>query len=225
MTKVKIFLVDDHMVVRAGLKALVTAQADMDVIGEAGDGETAWHAVQDCRPNVVIMDISMPTLNGIQTTERIKQDCPEVKVLVLSVHDDTSYLRQLLAVGASGYILKHTAADALIQAIRTVAVGGLYLEPSLAEHVVSRYVRRPTAVTELLGAKLSEREHEVVRRVVQGYSNKDIAMQLILSVKTVETYRSRALEKLGLTSRSALVRYALEQGWFAHGMIGDINGN
>jgi DNA-binding NarL/FixJ family response regulator len=213
MGTIKIFLVDDHMVVRAGLKTLITAQPDMAVVGEAGDGTEVWQRVQDCRPDVVIMDISMPGLNGIQATERLKQVCPEVKVLVLSVHDDTSYLRQMLTVGASGYILKHTAADALIQAIRIVAAGGLYLEPSLADHVVGRYVRRPAAVTELLGAELSEREREVVQRVVQGYSNKEIATQLTLSVKTVETYRARALEKLGLTSRAALVRYAIERGW------------
>ncbi len=213
MGTITVFLVDDHMVVREGLKTLINAQADMTVIGEAGDGETAWQEIQICRPDVVIMDISMPGVNGIQATERLKQSSPEVKVLVLSVHDDTSYLRQMLAVGAAGYILKHTAADALIQAIRIVAAGGLYLEPSLAEHVVGRYVRRPAVVTELLGAELSEREREVVQRVVQGYSNKDIASQLNLSVKTVETYRARALEKLGLTSRAALVRYALERGW------------
>jgi two-component system, NarL family, response regulator NreC len=213
MGTITVFLVDDHMVVREGLKTLINAQADMNVIGEAGDGETAWHEIQICRPDVVIMDISMPGVNGIEATERLKQSSPEVKVLVLSVHDDTSYLRQMLAVGAAGYILKHTAADALIQAIRIVAAGGLYLEPSLAEHVVGRYVRRPAVVTELLGAELSEREREVVQRVVQGYSNKDIASQLNLSVKTVETYRARALEKLGLTSRAALVRYALERGW------------
>ena len=201
------------MVVREGLKTLISAQPDMSVVGEAGNGEAALQQIEDCRPDVVIMDISMPELNGIQTTERLKQRCPAVKVLVLSVHDDTSYLRQMLAVGAAGYILKHTAADALIQAIRIVAAGGLYLEPSLAEHVVGRYVRRPAAATELLGAELSEREREVVQRVVQGYSNREIATQLSLSVKTVETYRARALEKLGLTSRSALVRYALERGW------------
>jgi DNA-binding NarL/FixJ family response regulator len=201
------------MVLREGLKMLITTQNDMRVIGEAGDGETAWQMVQDCRPDVVIMDISMPGMNGIQATERLKQVSPEVKVLVLSVHDDTSYLRQMLAVGASGYILKHTAADALIQAIRIVAAGGLYLEPGLAAHVVGRYVRRPAAATELLGAELSEREREVVQRVVQGYSNKDIATQLSLSIKTVETYRARAMEKLGLTNRAALVRYALERGW------------
>jgi DNA-binding NarL/FixJ family response regulator len=210
---VNIFLVDDHMVVRAGLKTLITAQSDMLVVGEAEDGEAACQQIEDCRPDVVIMDISMRTMNGIRATERLTQRCPEVKVLVLSVHDDTSYLRQMLAVGAAGYILKHTAADALIQAIRTVAAGGLYLEPSLAEHVVSRYVRRPAAITELIGAALSEREREVVQRVVQGHSNKEIATQLSLSVKTVETYRARALEKLGLTSRAALVRYALDHGW------------
>jgi DNA-binding NarL/FixJ family response regulator len=210
---IKVVLVDDHMVLREGLKTLITAQPDMVVVGEAGEGEAALGQLELWRPDVVIMDISMPGMNGIQATEQIKQAYPDVKVLVLSVHDDTSYLRQMLTVGASGYILKHTAADALIQAIRTVAAGGLYLEPSLAEHVVDRYVRRPTAVTELLGAELSEREREVVQRVVQGFSNKDIATQLNLSVKTVETYRARALEKLGLTSRAALVRYALERGW------------
>lgn len=213
MAKLTIFLVDDHMVLREGLKTLINAQPDMAVIGEAGDGETAWQQVQLCRPDVVIMDISMPTMNGIQATERLKQANPEVKVLVLSVHEDTSYLRQMLTVGASGYILKHTAAEALIRAIHAVAVGGIYLEPSFAEHVVGRYVRRPAAATALLGVDLSEREREVVQRVVQGYSNKDIATQLNLSVKTVETYRARAMEKLGLTSRAALVRYALERGW------------
>jgi two-component system response regulator NreC len=213
MTAIRVVLVDDHMVLREGLKTLITAQADMVVVGEADEGEAALQQLETWRPDVVIMDISMPGVNGIQATEQIKQAHPEVKVLVLSVHDDTSYLRQMLTVGASGYILKHTAADALIQAIRTVAAGGLYLEPSLAEHVVGRYVRRPTAATELLGTELSEREREVVQRVVQGYSNRDIATQLSLSVKTVETYRARALEKLGLTSRAALVRYALERGW------------
>jgi DNA-binding NarL/FixJ family response regulator len=213
MANVRVFLVDDHMVVRAGLRALIAAQTDMLVVGEAGDGETAWQQIQECQPDVVIMDISMPGMSGIQTTEWLRQTNPEVKVLILSVHDDTSYLRQLLAVGAAGYILKHTAADALIQAIRIVAGGGLYLEPTLADHVVNRYVRRPAAITELLGTALSDREREVVQRVVQGYSNKDIALQLSLSVKTVETYRARAMEKLGLTSRAALVRYALEHGW------------
>ena len=213
MTLLRIFLVDDHMVVREGLKTLINAQPDMEVIGEASDGADAAEQVRDCAPDVVIMDITMPTTNGIEATTQIKQLCPNVHVLVFSVHDDTSYLRQLLGAGASGYILKHTAADALIQAIHVVAAGGIYLEPGLADHVVARYVRRPVLTTELLGTALSERETEVVKRVARGYSNKDIAAQLNLSVKTVETYRARAMEKLGLESRSALVRYALDRGW------------
>lgn len=213
MTQLRIFLVDDHMVVREGLKTLITAQPDMQVIGESGDGTTAVAQIQDCQPDVVIMDISMPHMNGIEATAQLKQCCPEVKVLVMSVHDDTSYLRQLLAVGASGYMLKHTGADALIQAIQLVASGGVYLEPCLAGHVVARYVRRPMMTSELLGMDLSEREMEVVQRIAQGHSNKAIAAQLTLSVKTVETYRARAMGKLGVEGRAALVRYALERGW------------
>ncbi len=217
METISVVLVDDHMVLREGLKALIAAQTDIVVVGEAGDAEVAWQQIEASLPDVVIMDISMPGGNGIQVTQRIKQTYPDIKVLVLSVHDDTSYLSQMLAVGASGYILKQTAADALIQAIRIVASGGLYLEPSLAEYVVRRYVRRPKAASELLGIELSEREQEVVQRVAKGYSNKEVAAQLNLSVKTVETYRARALEKLGLNGRAALVRYALERGWLGDG--------
>jgi two-component system, NarL family, response regulator NreC len=211
--QLQIFLADDHVVVREGLKALINAQPDMLVIGEAGDGQTAWQQARDCHPDIVIMDITMPELNGVQATEQLKHVCPTIKILALSVHEDTSYLRQLLAVGAAGYILKHAAADDLIQAIRLVAAGGVYLDPALAGHVVARYVQVRAVASALLGAELSERETEVVQRIAQGYSNKEISAQLTLSVKTVETYRARAMDKLGLESRAALVRYALERGW------------
>jgi DNA-binding NarL/FixJ family response regulator len=213
MQKLQIFLADDHMVVREGLKTLINAQPDMIVIGEAGDGQIALQEAQLCQPDVVIMDITMPNLNGVQATAQLKRACPQMKILALSVHDDTSYLRQLLAAGATGYILKHTAADELIQAIRMVAAGGVYLDAALASHVVAGYVRVPSKASELFGAELSERETEVVQRIAHGHSNKEIAVQLSLSVKTVETYRARAMEKLGLESRAALVRYALERGW------------
>jgi DNA-binding NarL/FixJ family response regulator len=213
MAALQIFLADDHMVVREGLKTLINAQPDMIVIGEAGDGQTALQQAQACQPDIVIMDITMPDMNGIQATAQLKHACPDVKVVALSVHEDTSYLRQLLAAGASGYVLKHVAADALIQAIRLVAAGGVYLDPAIAGHVVARYVRVPAAASELLGADLSERETDVAQRIAQGYSNREIGTQLNLSVKTVETYRARALEKLGLESRAALVRYALSHGW------------
>lgn len=211
--KLQIFLADDHVVVREGLKALINAQPDMIVIGEAGDGQIAWQQARECQPDVVIMDITMPAMNGVQATVQLKRACPTIKILALSVHEDTSYLRQLLAAGAAGYILKHAAADDLIQAIRLVAAGGVYLDPALAGHVVARYVRVPAVTSALLGTELSERETEVVQRVAQGYSNREIAAQLKLSVKTVETYRARAMEKLGVESRAALVRYALSRGW------------
>ena len=213
MEKLRIFLADDHMVVRAGLKTLINGQPDMLVIGEAGDGETAWQQARECQPDVVIMDITMPGLNGVLATTRLKRASPQIKVLALSVHDDTSYLRQLLTAGATGYVLKHAAADDLIQAIRIVAAGGTYLDPALAGHVVARYVQVPGVTSALLGTELSERETEVVQRIAHGYSNKEIAAQLNLSVKTVETYRARAMEKLGIDSRAELVRYALEHGW------------
>ena len=213
MAKLQIFLADDHAVVREGLKAMINAQPDMIVIGEACDGQTALQQARECQPDIVIMDITMPELNGVEATAQLKRACPDIKVLTLSVHEDTSYLRQLLAAGAAGYILKHAAADDLIQAIRVVAAGVVYLDPALAGSVVARYVRVPAMASALLGAALSEREIEVVQGIAQGYSNKEIATQLNLSVKTVETYRARAMDKLGIESRSALVRYALEHGW------------
>ncbi|EFO79488.1 two-component transcriptional regulator, LuxR family protein [Oscillochloris trichoides DG-6] len=201
------------MVLREGLKTLIAAQPDIEVVGEAESGDSAWAQIEICQPDVITLDISMPHGDGIQTMKRIKEAYPWIHVLILSVHDDASNLRQALAAGASGYILKSTAANALIQAIRIVAANGFYLDPLLTPHVVSQYVQRSPATTNLLGSELSEREREVVQRVVEGYSNKDIALQLNLSIKTVETYRARALDKLGLSGRAELVRYAIEQGW------------
>ncbi len=208
----QIFLADDHMVVREGLKTLINAQHDMRVIGEAGDGQAVVQQARDCQPDLVIMDISMPEMNGVQATAALKRVCPDIKVLALSAHEDVTYLRELLAVGASGYLLKHTAADTLIQAIRQVAAGGLYLEPSLSQHVVARFMQAPVSKA-ILGSDLSDRETEVLHLVAQGYSNQTIADRLILSVKTVETYRGRAMKKLGIEERVALVQYALEHGW------------
>jgi DNA-binding NarL/FixJ family response regulator len=213
MERLQIFLADDHAVVREGLKALVNAQQDMRVIGEAGDGQTAWQQARDCQPDVVVLDISMPNLNGMQVAAQLKRDCPNLKILVLSVHEDPIYLRELLAIGAVGYILKHAAADTLIHAIRIVANGGVYLDPAMARHVITRSMRAPTTTSDLLGSELSEREREVLQYIAQGHSYKEIGAKLTLSVKTVDTYRIRALKKLGLPNRAALVRYALEHGW------------
>ena len=209
----KIFLVEDHSVVREGLKMLVDAQPDMKVVGEAGDGKTAWQMARTLRPDVVVMDISMPELNGARSTQKIKQDLPDTKVLALTIHEEKGYLRALLEAGASGYVLKRVAAEELIHAIRKVAEGGIYLDPSLTDKVLDTFVRKDTLEEQLSNSTLSDREDEVMRLIAQGYSYKEIAVQLGISVKTVETYKARAVEKLGLSSRADIVRYAMQKGW------------
>jgi DNA-binding NarL/FixJ family response regulator len=212
-TKLRVFLADDHAVVREGLKALINAQPGMEVTGEAGDGRTACLEIQKLQPDVVVMDVSMPEMSGAQATEQLRRECPQVKVLALTVHEDKAYLRQLLEAGASGYVLKRAAAEELIHAIRTVADGGVYLDPTLAGKVVSGFVQQPAGQSAAGIAELSEREVEVVSLIAAGHSNKEIALRLVLSVKTVETYKARSLEKLGLHSRADLVRHALQRGW------------
>jgi two-component system response regulator NreC len=213
MSKLRVFLADDHAVVAAGLKTLINMQDDMEVIGQAHDGESAWQAVRKSAPDIVVMDITMPGMNGVQATELIKRDCPMVKILTLSVHEDTAYLRKLLESGASGYVLKRSAAQTLIDAIRIVADGGSYLDPAMTSRLVDTLVSKPAAQPLSTAAVLSEREADVVRLIALGHSNKEIATQLNLSIKTIETYKARAMEKLGLSSRVALVRFALQQGW------------
>jgi DNA-binding NarL/FixJ family response regulator len=212
-TKLRIFLVDDHPVVREGLKALVNGQPDMEIVGEAADGRAAVEQAPICRPDVIMMDISMPELTGAQATIELQRVCPDGRILVLSVHEDTSYVRESLRAGASGYILKRTAPASLIQAIRDVAAGGVYVDPLLAGAVLGPLVRQRTAAAGVVTDELSEREADVVRLVASGYTNKEIAARLGISVKTVETYKARAMEKLGLQSRAALVRYAVGRGW------------
>jgi DNA-binding NarL/FixJ family response regulator len=216
MGDLRVFLADDHAVVREGIKALINAQPGMTIVGEAADGLTACEQIPALQPDVVVMDVSMPGLSGSQATERLKRECPQVKVLALTVHEDKGYLRQLLAAGAAGYMLKRAAAGELVQAIRVVAAGGVYLDPSLAGKIVGAFVRRPPVGGGGAVAELSEREAGVARLMAEGYGNKEIAARLDLSVKTVETYRARAMEKLGLQSRADLIRYAAQQGWFQH---------
>jgi DNA-binding NarL/FixJ family response regulator len=209
MAELRVFLADDHAVVREGLKSLVNGAAGMVVCGEAADGLSACEQVERLLPDVAVMDVSMPGLGGAEATARLKQSCPQVKVLALTVHEDRGYLHRLLEAGAAGYALKRAAPEELIHAIRAVAGGGTYLDPAIAGKVVGGFVRPKPAE----GGELSEREIEVVRLTAAGHSNKEIAAQLDLSVKTVETYKARSLEKLGLRSRADLVRYALQRGW------------
>jgi DNA-binding NarL/FixJ family response regulator len=213
VAELRIFLADDHAVVREGLKALISTQPDMQVIGEANDGPATCEQVARLLPDVVVLDVSMPLLNGVQVTRRLKQECPQVLVLTLTVHEEKGYLQQLLEAGAAGYVLKRAAAEELIRAIRTVAAGDVYLDPALVGTIVGSFVGK-SATREISNrVELSEREAEVVRLVAAGHSNKEIAGLLNLSVKTVETYKARSLEKLGLHSRADLVRYSLQRGW------------
>ncbi len=212
--KLRILLADDHAVVREGLKAVLNAQPGLEVVGEAADGVEALARAAELDPDVVVVDISMPGLTGAQVTARLKEARPDRKVLALTVHEDKSYLRRLLEAGASGYVLKQSATAEIVHAIRAVAAGGTYIDPALAGTVVGPFVGRPEAA-EATPNGLSEREEEVVSLIAQGYSNKEIAARLKLSVKTVETYKARSLEKLGLRSRVDLVRYATQRGWLS----------
>ena len=213
MKRLRILLAGDHKIIRDGLKLLVNEQPDMHVVGEAGNGREVLEKARELKPNVVVMDLSMPELNGLQATARLKEERPEIKVVALTVHEDESYLRQLCKAGAAGYVLKRSAGDELIQAIRTVAKGGLSFDPTLANRALASQRAPSTAKGEPHAAELSEREKDVLIQLAWGYSNKEIAAKLRISVKTVETYKVRIGEKLGLRSRSGMVQYAMRQGW------------
>lgn len=211
--KLRVLIVDDHQIIRDGLKGLINAETDMEVVGEAGDGQLALQKAKELQPDVVVMDVSMPKLNGAKATERLKKDFPGVKVLALTAHEDKGYIGQMLQAGASGYVLKIAAAEELIKAIRTVAGGGAYLDPAIAGNVVNNYIRQKSTKQNARGGVLTAREEEVLRLVAQGYINKEIAARLDISVKTVESHKTNFMEKLSLRSRAEIVRYALSQGW------------
>jgi DNA-binding NarL/FixJ family response regulator len=208
--RLRIVLADDHAVIREGLKLLVNAQPDMEVVGEAVNGEMALRAACDLAPDVIVMDLSMPVLGGADATARVRRECPAVKVLALTVHEDRSYLAQLLKAGATGYILKRAAPDVLVHAVRGVAGGGIYIDPAMAPALVQGYLRSRRRLRATAHEVLSERERDVLVRIARGYSNKEIARDLRLSVKTVETYKARFTEKLGVRSRVEIARYAAE---------------
>jgi two-component system response regulator NreC len=211
MSKLRIMLADDHETVREGLKMIVNAQDDMEVVGFAGDGREAVAKAQELLPDVLVMDISMPKLNGLKATMKLTEVCPQVKVLTLSRHADDGYIRGLLAAGACAYVLKQSAPSELIHAIRAVASGGKYIDPKLAAKVMGNYSDRASRGEPK--SSLSDRESEVLRLIALGYSNKEIAARLSLSVKTIEVHKANAMRKLNITSRIDLVRYAIFQGW------------
>ncbi len=210
--KLHVLLADDHVVVREGLKRLIDAEADMKVVAEAGNGAEAVMKALRVSPDVAVLDVSMGEFGGAAATRRLRQELPATKVVALTVHEDRSYLRELLEAGAVGYVVKRAAGDELIQAIRAVAAGGIYVDPRVAGKLVSPF-NAPVAGASGVKVTLSERETQVMQLIAQGYTNKEIAAQLDVSVKTVETYKARSMEKLGLRSRVDIVRIAAEQGW------------
>ena len=216
MTRLRVALADDHPVVLAGIKALLAETPDLEVVGHAKNGLAALELMIATAPDVAVVDISMPDLNGIELARRVAQDCPSVRLVALTVHEDQAYLQQMLAAGARGYLLKRSAAEELARAIRAVAAGGLFLDPAVAGKALANPVglRAPD-----LMAALSPREEDVLRHTAQGLSNKEIGSRLEISTKTVETYKARAVEKLALRSRSDIVRYAAKRGWLITGNL------
>ena len=211
-TALRVLVADDHPVVLAGIRALPNCNPGVEIIGEAHDGRTALQMAIELQPSILVLDFSMPDLNGVEVTKRLLAERPHSKVIVLTVHEDRSYLRKLIEVGAVGYVLKRSAADDLLRAIQAVAAGGVYLDPSIAGHAIDRTPNRLKETTNGR-AELSEREVEVLRLTAVGHSNKAIANILRISVKSVETYKARAMDKLGFRSRVELVGYAVEKGW------------
>jgi len=211
--KLRILIAEDHKTVREGIKLLVDAQPDMEVVGEAGDGEAVIKEALRILPDLVLMDISMPVMNGLKATKRLRSLCPTLKILTLTRHTDDGYLQQLIGAGANGYVLKQSAPSELITAIRAIGGGNSYLDPSLTQKVMGGYLSRASSMRGENKGALSDRESEVLRLISFGYSNKEIAARLDLSVKTIEAHKSNGMRKLGISSRIDIVRYAILQNW------------
>jgi two-component system response regulator NreC len=213
-SKIRIMIADDHAILRSGLRLLLNAQPDMEVVSEAADGEQAVQAANETRPDVALMDLTMPRTGGQRALEEIVRDCPETRVLILTMHDDPAYLRSVLSAGASGYVLKRSVDAELLTAIRAVHRGGTFVDPSLANVLIQDVLPKKGAKARRTGPVniLSARELQVLRLVARGYSSQQIAKQILVGVKSVETYRSRLAQKLGLRTRSDVVRFAVQMG-------------
>jgi two-component system, NarL family, response regulator NreC len=213
LEKIRVLLADDHTILRAGLKMMLNAQPDIEAVGEASDGKQAISEAERLSPDVVIMDITMPECNGIEATRQIKRILPEVRVLVLTMHENEEYLFQTLRAGAAGYMLKEAADTDLISAIRVVSSGRFYLSPSAQSMLVSDYLQRVHTGEERDSySALTEREREILKLVAEGYTNSQIGERLFISPKTVDTHRTHIMDKLNLHSRAELVKYAMRRG-------------
>ena len=211
--KIRVLLADDHTILRAGLRMMLDAQPDIEVIGEASDGRQALAEAQRLQPDLVLMDITMPEMNGIEATRQIKRALDSTRVLILTMHENEEYLFQVLRAGASGYILKEAAGTELISAIRIVYSGRFYMSPSAQSMMVGDYLQRVRSGEERDSySALTEREREILKLVAEGHTNNQIAERLFISPKTVDTHRTHIMDKLNLHSRAELVKYAMRRG-------------
>jgi len=212
-TDIRVLIAEDHTVVREGIRMILDAQADVEVVGEARDGEEAVRLAKQLHPDVVVMDISMPRKNGVEATQEIKRILPDMQVLILTMHEEESYVFQLLRLGAAGYVLKRAAVTDLVEAVRAAARGEAFLYPAVARSVVQDYLDR-MRTGEGTGRYdgLTDREREILVLIAEGMTNSQIADRLFISVKTVQTHRAHIMEKLDLHDRSLLVRYAVRKG-------------
>ena len=213
MEKVRILLAEDHRILREGLKRLIDEQPNMEVVGEADNGIAAWQKAKELEPDIVLMDITMPRLNGAEATIKIRELCPNVKIVALTGHRASGYLNEVLKAGAAGFVLKQAAVDELIDAIQTVAKGGSYIDRASRETMAHSHLDRRVYKGEPQGKRLSRREVQILSLVANGYTNKEIANELSISVKTVETHKTNSMQKLDLKSRAEIVDYARFRGW------------
>jgi len=218
MNEISVLIAEDHKTVRAGLRLIIDAEPDMQVIGEAGDGREAIRLAQELQPSVLLMDISMPGVSGLTAAATVKRTAPNVKILTLTRHTDKAYLQELLQAGISGYVLKQSDSDEVLRAVRTIARGGNYVDPGITGDLFAILTSNASADHLIRQSEsLNERETEVLRRVALGYSNKEIADQLDTSIKTIETQKASAQRKLNIKGRNEIVNYAILQGWFNEG--------
>jgi two-component system response regulator NreC len=213
MPKISVLLVEDHHVVRKGISYLLSLEEDIDLVGEAEDGNKAIKMAKDLRPDVVVMDITMPNLNGIDAVKQIKKAIPETKVMILTMHTREQYIRQALREGASGYLLKESTPEELVNAIRTVHKGGVALSPSISRFVLNEYVKQADPKNEVDSLELlTDRERQVLRLIAEGKTNKEIAKCLSISKSTVNIHRTNIMQKLDIHDTAGLVRYSMEKG-------------
>ena len=213
MNKIRVFLADDHLILREGIRSLLGKVSDIEVVGEAGEGGETVAKVEQLVPDVVLMDITMPGMSGLEATRQITQKYPRVKVLILTIHETNQYLSQMLQAGASGYVVKTTAASELISAIRAVHQGDVYLYPSITRMLVEDYLQREEGGEERISYEgLTNREREILMYIAEDKKNKEIADLLGISVRTVQAHRTNLMDKLGAHDRTELVKYAISKG-------------